>query len=202
MHLFGLATALGRADFEDRVAIAELGKRLRGAIDELRQHAQHEDTFIHPLLAVRAPEVAAALEREHQWVEGALVEIEEGLRRCERSDDCLAAGADLYRAWCRMASTYLAHLENEESLGMRALWQTCSDDEIFAVIKSFLGSRSTDDLMNDLRRQASALTPQERAAYVAGVMRSGTVPAQQIWEGLAESLAGADLARLRADLAA
>jgi iron-sulfur cluster repair protein YtfE (RIC family) len=200
-HLFGLAIELGRADHDDGPAIAALVTRLRAAVAELRQHAANEETFIHPLLQARAPEIAAALEREHHFVESALAEVEDRARRFDQTArDRFNAGVELYRAWCRMVSVYLSHLDNEERLGMPALWDTCSDDEIFAVIRKFGASRTPADQMHDLRSQIPALTPHERAVLVAGMMRSGAISAEPLWTSLAGVLASHDLARLRADV--
>lgn len=202
-HLFDLAVALGRTDHDDRQAVTALAARLRDALTELRQHAENEETFIHPLLRARAPEIAAALEHEHHSVESALAEVEGQLQRIDRSEsDGFVTGMELYRAWCRMLSAYLAHLDNEERLAMSALWNTCSDDEIFAVIRRFIASRSPVDQMNDLRNQVPALTPRERAALVAGVMRNPAIQAEPLWASLASVLPPNDLARLRADIPA
>jgi hypothetical protein len=175
--------------------------RLRGAIADVRSHADHEETFIHPLLRARAPQIAAVLDREHRQVEASLSDLEGRLGRLDASqEDRYAAGLDLYRAWCRTVSSYLGHLDVEECLAMPALWKTCTDDEILAVIGLFAASRSTADQLDDLRSQTPALTPHERAIYVGSVMRGRALPAERIWNSLAGVLAPDDLARLRADL--
>jgi hypothetical protein len=197
--LFGLAIELGRADCGDEAALAALVDRVRGAIADIRSHADHEETFIHPLLRARAPQIAAALDREHRQVDAALSDLESRLGRLDAlQEDRYAASLDLYRAWCRMVSSYLAHLDVEECLAMPAVWETCTDDEILAVIGQFVASRSTADQLGDLRSQAPALTPHERAIYVGSVVRGCALPAERIWEGLAGVLAPDDLARLRA----
>ncbi|WP_119299875.1 hemerythrin domain-containing protein [Dongia deserti] len=199
-HLFSLAVALGRVDHADASAVAALASGLRAAVGELHQHAENEERFIHPLLRARAPEVAARLEREHHALEPALAEVEEMLRGFDGADDPFNACVELYRAWCRMVSAYLAHLDAEERVGMAALWDTCTDDEIFAVIRAFTASRTTTDQINDLRSQVPALSPHERAMLLAGMMKSGAVPAEPVWTSLAGVLPSHDLARLRADV--
>jgi iron-sulfur cluster repair protein YtfE (RIC family) len=201
-RLFALAVELGRADHDDGAAIASLATRLREAIMELRQHARNEETYIHPLLQARAPEVAADLEREHHSVETALTEVEDKLRHIDQPEgDRMGAGVELYRAWCRMLSDYLTHLDNEERLAMPALWDTCSDYEILAMIRRFVASRTLADQLDDLRSQVPALTPHERAALVVGMMRNGAIPAEPLWASLASVLPSNDVARLRADIA-
>jgi len=85
---------------------------------------------------------------------------------------------------------------------MVALWRSCTDEEIFAVIRAFVASRSADDLLEDVRSQVPALTPQERAAYVGAVIRGGAVPAERVWGSLSTILPPPVLSRLRLDLGA
>ena len=199
-HLFGLAVELGRADQEDAETIGTLARRLRATLAELRRHADNEERFIHPLLRARAPKVAAMLEREHEELEPALAEVEAMLEGFDSAPgNRFAAAPELYRAWCRMLSSYLAHIDAEERLGMPALWNTCTDDEILAVIRAFVASRTATEQLDDLRSQAPALSPQERSALVASVMKGGA-PAEAVWAGLAAVLPSHDLARLRADV--
>jgi iron-sulfur cluster repair protein YtfE (RIC family) len=200
-HLFSLAVELGRTDPDEGLAIAALSARLEGAIAELRQHAANEERFIHPLLQSRAPHIAAALEREHEAVEFSLAALEDELRRlAESPQDRAMVCADLYRTWCRMLSAYLAHLDAEERQAMPALWQTCSDEEILGIIRSFLASRSAADQLQDVISQAPALAPGERRLLVGSILRSGSLPAEPVWAGLADVLPSHDLARLRADI--
>ncbi len=198
--IFELAVELGRTDRGERREFAALAGRLLDAIVELRKHAENEECFIHPLLHSRVPEIAAALEREHERVEAALCELEQRLLPESPEREAVAPATDLYLAWCRLVATYLAHLEAEESVAMPALWRTCSDHEILALIQAFVASRSAADRLHDLRSQAPALTSQERYAYVGSIVRGGSLPAREIWENLAEVLPAGDLERLQAEL--
>jgi hypothetical protein len=200
-HLFSLAVELGRVDHQDASAVGTLATGLRAALIELRQHAENEERFIHPLLRTRAPDIAVMLEREHHDLEPAMAEVEERLRGVDGAErNRFDAMVELYRAWCRMVSAYLAHLDAEERVGMAALWKTCTDDEIFAVIRAFNASRTSTDQINDLRSQVPALSPHERAMLVAGMMTSGSIPSEPVWTSLAGVLPPHDLARLRADV--
>jgi hypothetical protein len=199
-HLFSLAIELGRADHEDAAKVNALATRLRAALAELRRHAENEERFIHPLLQARAPKVAAMLEREHQDLDPVLAEVEErldGLQGASRSPS--ETGVELYGAWCRMVSIYLTHIDAEERLGMAALWDTCTDDDILAVIRAFIASRTAAEQIEDLRIQAPALSPQERAMLVSSAMKGGA-PVEAVWANLAAVLPSHDLARLRADV--
>ena len=199
-HLFSLAVELGRADHEDTAKVNALAGRLRSALAELRRHAENEERFIHPLLRARAPKIAARLEQEHEDIEPALAEVEVRLAGLQNAPGSpIETGAELYRVWCRMVSDYLAHIDAEERIGMPALWDTCSDDEILAVIRAFVASRTAMEQIDDLRCQAPALSPQERAMLVTSMMKGGT-PVEPVWASLAAVLPSHELARLRADV--
>lgn len=199
-HLFSLAVELGRVDHEDPAKVGALATRLHAALAELRRHAENEERFIHPLLRARAPKVAAMLEQEHHDLEPVLAEVAERLDGIQRApENPFETGVELYRAWCRMVSAYLSHIDAEERIGMRALWDTCRDDEIVAVIRAFVSSRTATEQIDDLRSQAPALSPQERAMLVASVMKGGA-PAEPMWSNLADVLPSHDLTRLRADV--
>ncbi|HJT11782.1 MAG TPA: hemerythrin domain-containing protein [Dongiaceae bacterium] len=199
-HLFSLAVELGRADHEDTAKVDALAARLRAALAGLRRHAENEERFIHPLLLARAPKVAAMLEQEHRDLEPVLRELEDKLDAVQSaSGNTFEVGMELYRAWCRMLSAYLGHIDAEERAGMSALWDTCTDEEIFAVIRTFAASRTATEQIHDLTSQAPALSPQERALLVASAMKGGA-PAEPVWASLAAVLPSHDLARLRADV--
>ncbi len=199
-HLFSLAVELGRADYEDTAKINALATRLHSALAELRRHAENEERFIHPLLLARAPKVAAMLEQEHHELEPVLKELEDKLDAVQSAaENAVEVGMELYRAWCRMVSAYLGHIDAEERAGMSALWDTCTDEEIFAVIRTFVASRTATEQIHDLTSQAPALSPQERALLVAGAMNGGA-PAESVWASLADVLPSHDLERLRGDV--
>ncbi|MGW7824916.1 hypothetical protein ACWGLF_44440 [Streptomyces puniciscabiei] len=61
-RLSALAIELGAADITQCGAAAEQADRCLAMTQGLREHADHEDTFIHQLLRERAPEAAEASE--------------------------------------------------------------------------------------------------------------------------------------------
>ncbi|MEU1011013.1 hemerythrin domain-containing protein [Streptomyces sp. NPDC005890] len=177
-RLFTLAIELGTADISHSGAATDQADRCLAMTQELREHADHEDTFIHQLLRERAPEAADALDAEHIRLDAAFTALDERARTLP--DTPIEALPDaqhaLYLALNEMISAYLAHLHVEETVAMPALWQYASEDELGAVFAAFRASRTPEQARSDLRKMLPALPPAPRAAIVRGVI--GAVPDQ------------------------
>ncbi|MEU9481879.1 hemerythrin domain-containing protein [Streptomyces sp. NPDC048191] len=178
-RLFTLATELGAADITQTGAAAEQADRCLAMTQELREHADHEDTFIHQLLRERAPEAADALDAEHIRLDAAFTTLDEQARSLPGTpaDDLPEAQHALYLALNEVISAYLAHLHLEETVAMPALWQYAGDTELGAVLAAFRASRTPEEALTDLRRMLPALPPAVRTVIVRGVVE--TAPGQE-----------------------
>ncbi|MFD7228248.1 hemerythrin domain-containing protein [Streptomyces sp. NPDC059881] len=204
-RLFALAVELGAADDADPAAVERLAGECLAMTQELREHAGHEDTYIHPLLRDRAPAAADALDAEHLRLDTALAALDERARSLPKA----ASGARsedrhaLYLALNELISAYLAHLHAEETVAMPALWDRCGDDELAAMFGAFRASRTAEESLGDLRRMLPALPPADRAAVARATVEA--VPAGEagrLLDALATTLTPAQRARLYADLGA
>ncbi|WP_251096412.1 hemerythrin domain-containing protein [Streptomyces sp. Caat 7-52] len=177
-RLFTLATELGASDITSRGAATEQANRCLAMTQELREHADHEDTFIHQLLRERAPEAADALDAEHIRLDAAFAALDERARAMPNTsaENLPEAQHALYLALNEVISAYLAHLHLEETVAMPALWQYASEKELSAVFTAFRASRSEEESLTDLHRMLPALPPASRAAIVRGVVEA--VPGQ------------------------
>jgi len=162
--LGAVGAVLGATDFTSPGSTSALD-----AVEELLAmldaHALHEDTFIAPLLAERAPERAAAWEGEHRR----LAQLEESSRdqvatlreRGAAHASAGAAGLALYRSFSRLAAEVLEHLDAEETDLMPLLWATCTDAELATVMTSFK-ARFGAEAATFYRRAAPAYAAPER----------------------------------------
>lgn len=203
-RLFGLAVELGAADATEPDSLAELAGRCMAMLQELREHADHEDTYIHPLLRERAPEVAGTLDAEHHRLDPVLTALDRRARALPTvtADDLPAAQHDLYLAFNDLISAYLAHLHAEETVAMPALSEGCTDDEITAILDAFRASRTPEQGLADLCTMLPYLPAHTRAAIVRDVL--GTGPADQagrILETVSATLDPGQRTRLDEDLA-
>lgn len=171
-RLFTLAIEVGAAETSEQHSTQSLTERCLAMTQELREHADHEDRHIHPLLRERAPEAADALDAEHMRLDAALAALDDRARRLPKAADEALPDAQhgLYLALNELISAYLAHLHAEETVAMPALWQACSDAELGAVFGAFKASRTPEESLTDLRKMLPSLPPAVRAAVVRATL--------------------------------
>ncbi|MFG2759829.1 hemerythrin domain-containing protein [Streptomyces wuyuanensis] len=202
-RLFALAVEVGAGDAADPVAGERSAERCLAMTTELREHAAHEDAYIHPLLRERAPAAADALDAEHLRLDAALAALDERARDFPGTSPEARPEAQhgLYLALNELIGAYLAHLHAEETVAMPALWRHCADDELAAVFGAFRASRTPEEGLGDLRRMLPALPPAVRAAVARATVES--VPGDEAGrslDALSTTLTPAQRARLYADL--
>lgn len=155
-HLFQLGAKLGHLDWSDELqrqpAAAEVLRLLAG----LREHAENEARFIHPLFGGEA--VVAQLDEEHRALEAQLAGVEALVRE--------ARWSELYAGFMRFVGEYLLHLDAEERAQTETLWPTRSDAELGAVLREFRGARAPEKLADDARFMIPALSAAELDAFL------------------------------------
>ncbi|TDC94557.1 hemerythrin domain-containing protein [Actinomadura sp. 7K507] len=202
-RLFTLAIELGSADADDTPELSVLTGRCLDMTRELREHAEHEDSFIHPLLREQAPAAAKALDTEHEHLEIALDDLDAQARHLtdvppEQRDQ---AQHRVYLALNGLISAYLTHLDTEETIAMPALHERCSDKELQRVMHDFQASRTPEQQMTDLQRMLPALPPASRASIARQVLGAGpATEARHTLNQLTAALAPADRTRLYDDI--
>ncbi|MFG3478642.1 hypothetical protein ACGF3K_25830 [Streptomyces sp. NPDC047980] len=77
--LLALAVEVGAGDSADAAAGKRAAERCP-AVTGQREHAEHEDTFIHPLLRERDPVAADALDAEHLRLGAAIAALDDRAR--------------------------------------------------------------------------------------------------------------------------
>lgn len=202
-RLFTLAIELGSADADDTAALSALADRCLAMTRELREHAEHEDSFVHPLLREQEPAAAEALDTEHGRLEIALDDLDAQARhltdvRPEQRDQ---AQHRVYLALNGLISAYLTHLDTEETIAMPALQERCSDEELQRVVRAFQVSRTPEQRMTDLQRMLPALPPASRASIARQVLGADpATEASRTLHQLTAVLAPADRTRLYNDV--
>jgi hypothetical protein len=172
-ELYAAALAAGTLNHEDRPAVMALAGRIGGLVGLLRQHADHEDTFVHPLLAKWLPTAQLRLAREHLSAEAGLSEID----RCRGAlvdSPSDATVRTLYRRLLAFIGTYEGHLQAEEDL-TPTLLAVCPKEELQQAQRRIVESLPPDFRERSLQNLLPVLTPQERLTVVEET-RSTTPP--------------------------
>jgi hypothetical protein len=172
-RLFELTVATGKADSADAPTIAKLGNSVYALTDELTRHAEHEERFIHPVLRSKAPHLAVALDAAH-------VQLDRQLEVLRQTASRQAVGGEdpnaLYRALASFTAIYLGHLAVEENEALPALWERCSDDELFGIMTSFKSSLSSVENLTSVIAQLPALSPAELTHLVSVGIDTSELP--------------------------
>jgi Hemerythrin HHE cation binding domain len=133
--LFDTLLIIGRTDFSRDGDIASAREAVARCFDFLREHAEHEDRHIVPVLARLAPGFAGALEAEHVELEKAAIAIEALFPRvaAASASERPVMGREIFRRMTLLVADQLRHLEREEREGNATLWADKPDPEILAL---------------------------------------------------------------------
>jgi hypothetical protein len=162
-HLFELSNAIATADLESTEAAAAIGARVRGMIEHLRDHAQNEETYIHPLFD-GAGDDAEFLRREHDDLDAGLEELERVLSTGRQQD--------LYAVYTRFLGKYLSHLSEEEDAQRHVLWSRYDDDTLARVLNRFKAERPRDKAAADFEFMLPALSAPELVRLLQGLQHA------------------------------
>ncbi|MBN1587645.1 MAG: hypothetical protein JW937_09520 [Candidatus Omnitrophica bacterium] len=178
---------IGSADFADNQVVEELGMEFRAIARLLRDHARHEEIFIHPLLEEKSPKSKKPLLTQHREHEESLCDIETRWKELKEAhcslEERMKMGLEFYRSYNFFVAEYLMHLDHDEAKTMAELWKYCSDEELTAQMDAFEDSRGAEDAMQDLEVLLPALNVHERAAMLAAVRKDEP---QEVFEGVCD----------------
>jgi hypothetical protein len=169
-HMFRLSDDIGRADLADEGATTRICNELHSIIARLRDHAQNEEAYIHPLYD-KSGAGANALDAGHQALESGLEKLERLIN--ER------VWEEIYPAYTRFLGMYLIHLDEEEQAQRDVLWQHYTDQELAAVFNRFKAERPPALAKSDLEFMLPALSVTEITRMFQGIKASAPAPAFQ-----------------------
>jgi Hemerythrin HHE cation binding domain len=130
--LFEQAMLLARCDYRDEASCRGACAALDRSFVMLREHADHEDEVIFPVLSALDGALAREAERQHSSLEQHMREIERtavGLRLAT-SAERLELGKQLMQRFNVFVGAQLSHLAFEETELNRVLWQGKTDAEL------------------------------------------------------------------------
>jgi hypothetical protein len=169
-RLFETVVLAGTANYADPDDRAKLAATVAEVVTILREHAKHENEFLHPIIAEVLPEVARTLTSEHEEHNRALDEVDRAFEVAvaERTG---AAGHLAYRVLARFTAHFLAHIEEEEA-GQGQVWELAGEARFAVGMTAFKRSRTLDQNLAGWATMLPAMNPAERATMFRG-LRAG-----------------------------
>lgn len=203
LRMGDLLAATGRLDCANDSKVARHCAELAAFLDFCTAHLEHENAFIHPALEARAERSSRRIADEHVDHSRDIAV----LHRCVEALTCSAAAErpilarSLYQTFALFMAHNLLHMYIEETDHNRTLWKHYSDAELLSIHQRLLAHISPANMAYAIRYMLPAMTPQERAATMAGVQADAPATAVEGLMTLArEVLPADDFAALAATL--
>ncbi|MCU0311024.1 MAG: hemerythrin domain-containing protein [Acidimicrobiales bacterium] len=202
-ELFAVDAAAGSLDPADRPGWVALGGRMNALLDLLVDHAEHEDTHIHPVLTDVRPDLAAQMAEDHEAIEArfdALRDLALLVASVPVPEVRLVADR-LYLQFAELTGVYLLHQDAEEWVVMPALEQAIGVPATVAINEAIVGSIPPEKMAASLAVMLPAMNVDDRAELLGG-MQAGAPPEvfAGVWALAGQVLAPGDLEALGARL--
>lgn len=173
-RLFEAVVLAGTTDYADSDERARLARVVAEIVTTLRAHAEHEEEFLHPIIAEVLPEAAQSLRTEHEEHHRALDEVE-GAFEVAAAERTALAGHGAYRALARFTAQFLAHIEEEEA-GQPRLWELVDEDRLAAGMTAFKRSRTLEQSLAGWAIMLPAMNPAERTEMFRTLKEGAPAP--------------------------
>jgi hypothetical protein len=174
LGLFEVTINVGRTDWTDQPAVAEIGNQWRPLLGLLRAHTEHEEGHIFRLLDAHDPLAVGPASDQHHDLDDLLDHVASQFDGALRESDA-ASGLALYRDLTRFVAAYLPHLHEEETRIMGRIWECCSDAEIATTRAAFMAEMTPEIQSAGLRHMLPAMDQPTRRVLAAGL--AGAPPA-------------------------
>lgn len=133
-------------------------------------HLAHENQFFHEALRQRAPRAVLPFHEDHLEHVEAIDRLRLLLQRVRDADDPQAASLayELYLRLSVFIGENLAHMAEEESVLMQALWAHFSDAEIMDIERALQATIAPEEMAFYLRWMARGMNASEIVTVLAG----------------------------------
>lgn len=166
-RFFEAVVLAGTTDYANPDDRAKLAATVAEVVTILREHAQHEDEFLHPIITEVQPEVAHTLTLEHEEHNLALDEVD-GAFEVAIAERTGAATHLAYRVLARFTAHFLLHIEKEEA-GQARLWEMAGEARLAAGMTAFKRSRTLEQTLPGWANMLPAMNLAERTAMFHGL---------------------------------
>ncbi len=178
-RLYQITIDAGKLDYTDDKALRGFNSELAPIISFIRLHHTLEEKFYHPLLSNEVPGSTAKLEEDHRLVEVMLTQLKahyEGLVAKTGSFEKQArVGREFYLAFNRFIAFFLEHINFEEEVIERELWDICPAMDIMTSYGKMLGSLTREELVHSMDMILSSANLEELTGIFMGA-KAGMPP--------------------------
>lgn len=175
-ELFALTHDAGRIDPADRVARAAVASHVDDVVALLRDHADHEDGAIQPVLWDQLPTLAGIVEADHGALEDrmdTLVEMAGGLVVATEGEQ-VGRTHRLYLELASFTGEYLRHQDVEERVIMPAIEAAVGPQRCGELHGAIVGSIPPEELMRSLALMLPAMNVNDRVELLGGMRANGS----------------------------
>lgn len=169
---------VGRLDVDDDAEREQVCAQVQALMQQMRQHLQHENEFLHAAIEARRPGGARRTGEDHLHHVDAIRNLDDealALRQA-RPGHRAALALRLYRQLALFVADNLTHMQVEEIDNHALLWALYDDAELRTLHDQILAAIGPDEMAQTVRWLALALSPQELALLFTG-LREGAPPA-------------------------
>jgi len=190
--LFDATVLVARTEFTDAGEATVAARTVATLLDVLDSHAEHEEEFVMPEVARRAPALIATLQSDHGRLEGLQAELRALLpRTCsDVAAEREAAGQLLGRALPLLVADHLRHMDREETEAMPVLWAHLTEDELDAMDGRIRAAVPPAQMPVMMRLMLPAMSTAESAKLLASARAQLPPPVFAQLSGLAREVLG------------
>jgi len=173
--LYDTGVLISQTDFDNPLQADMVAERLNQLLDLFINHADNEDRMVLPLLQEYEPGVVSAFEQEHvtdhalvQRLKGFLMALAYAISSQAKTE----LGASLTTAYIEFMIFNLQHMQKEETVLNKLLWQYYSDEELGGVNQKIVSSIPVDEVAVASQWMMKALSNHEITSWLRTVERN------------------------------
>lgn len=197
----GFLILAGQTNFRNIDAVEKLIKEGNEMFFLLTSHAETEDKIILSLLESKLPGASEHDKLDHLKIEKLQHELEIQLNRMDTSVSDNEAH-EFYLKFASFFSLYLEHIDEEETVTQKLIWENLSLDEQLGIHKAIVAKMNPETYLIWMKHMFPAQNEKENLAMLGAIQQN--MPAERfaaLMELLENNMAEKDFSSLKLQLA-
>ena len=173
-RLFEFGNLAGTIDFSDGPASQSFSEQFEGLVFLLTHHGEHEDEFIHPLVArCGADDIVKETVEQHEALDRELADLQAAITDIAGGKSAVnpETSHQVYLQYQRFLSNYLAHLDHEETVVLPLLRERCSDADFDELARADFADEDPLELRPMLGRMLPSFNDGDMALLLSDIRR-------------------------------